>query len=580
VTPARAIALLAATALAVFLLHLLKPRAQRTVVASTLLWASVLRERKRSEKLWRWWLSLLLCLIAALAIGLALTQPHLPASESDARLVIVLDNSPSMAARTRDGGTRFSHALAEARALLAGAHFRAMLLDTMGRAPVSGVTSPAEARALLDRFQVVSFGQAQMPALPRDAGLNVHVISDGVAAFTVPAAAVVHSVFEAADNVAVTAFEVRALPADRLRLEAFVQLYNASPGRKHTRLALHGAQGFKLEQDFDLAPGELIDASFDVSTFNGGVLAAGALTPGDAFTLDDLAFAMVPRHATREIVLVTRGNARLEGCLRSLPAVRVRTIAPPQYSAALAPDAFVFDAFAPSEAPPVSALLFHPPPVHWLPAAKREASHVSVADWDRGETLTDGVAWGDLRIRRATLTGAAHPVVSAADGVLIARGSAKAAWLMVGFSPQESNLPMQTGFPVFVGNALDWLIDAEPSPIHGIGMVHSSLFDATVTDGSGARVASRNTPEGTVFEAARPDVYTLRAQSQTRKVVANLIDTRVADINHSRFANRPASAAAPVSVKRQPADPWAMLLWVAAALLLAEWAAYTRRITL
>jgi len=413
--------------------------------------------------------------------------------------------------------------------------------------------------------------------LPIDAS-ELHLFGDGIAPLDIPARAVIHSVFEAADNVAVTALEVRPFPADPLRFEAFVQVFNASSRPQHARLTLRGGERFSVAQELDLAAGELVDASFDVSRFEGGVLAAAALSHNDAFALDDLAFAMVPGHRSRQVVLVTSGNARLEDCLRSLPGMRLRTIAPAQYRDDLPADALVFDGFVPDAPPPAPALLFHPRAASWLPATSREVSAISVTDWDRDSVLTDGVAWHDLRIRRATLRSVEHPIVSAADGALIATGRAKAPWIAVGFSPQDSNLILQTGFPVFVGNALNWLGDADPPVVRGIGTVHVPVANAVVNDGSGGRVISRSTPDGTVFDAARPDVYTVHSGARQVKVVANMLDPRVADINHSRFADRPAPEKTRPAVMRQPAAPWTVLLIFGLVILLLEWVAYTRRI--
>jgi Ca-activated chloride channel family protein len=573
-------ALLGAIAALIALLHLLKPRPQPMVVPSTLLWASVAKQRKRRDRLWRWWLSLLLCLAVGLAIGFALTRSDLPGAVTGTRMVLVLDNSPSMAARTRDGKTRWLHALEQARGLIEASRSHIMLLDTMGRAPVTGFVARAEALAVLDRLRVASGGVPQLPAPANDASADVHVLSDGVAAIDIPVRAVVHSVYEAADNIAVTALDVRPFPTDPLRFEAFVQVFNASAGPKHARLTLRGGERFALSQELDLAPGELVDASFDVSRFEGGVLAAAALTQNDAFAMDDVAFATMPEHRSRQVVLVTRGNARLEDCLRSLAGLRLRTILPAQYRDDLGADAYVFDSFAPDKPPAAGALLFHPPAVSWLPAVSREVLGTTVSDWDRSHVLTDGVAWHDLRIRRAALRLVEHPVVSAANGTLIATGKASAPWIAVGFAPQDSNLALQTGFPVFVGNALSWLSDAQPPAVRSIGTVHVPLADAYVTDGSGARIASRNTPEGTVFEAARPDVYTVRSSERHLQVVANMLDPRLADINHSRFADRAESDVVRPPAVRGNAAPWIVFLLAGVMFLLLEWAAYTRRITL
>jgi len=85
-------ALLAAIAVFVVLLHLLKPRPQQVIVSSSLLWASVVRKRKSRDRIWRWWLSLVLSLAAALAIALALTHPDAPGALPGTRMVLVLDN--------------------------------------------------------------------------------------------------------------------------------------------------------------------------------------------------------------------------------------------------------------------------------------------------------------------------------------------------------------------------------------------------------------------------------------------------------------------------------------------------------
>src|SRR5262249_52469852 len=132
-----------------------------------------------------------------------------------------------------------------------------------------------------------------------------------------------------------------------------------------------------------------------------------------------------------------------------------------------------------------------------------------------------------------------HSVVSAANGALIVTGKAAAPWIVVGFAPQASNLVLQPGFPILVGNALAWLSDVDPPVMGGIGTVHVPVSGASVVDGNGARVVSQSTPDGTVFDATRPDVYTVHAGTRQLKVVANVLDPRMADINHSRLADRP-----------------------------------------
>lgn len=321
-SPLLAYTVVAITALLIVLLHLLRPRALRRAVSSTLLWVQVLRQRSKYHAPWRWLLSLLLCLLVGMALALALGRPEGPGS-GQSKVVVVLDNSPSMAARTRDGTSRWHHAVEKAHSLIDSTGVEVMLVDTMGRAPVEGFVHPARALDALGRFQVVSHGAPRAPVLPETGEFDVHVISDGVAAFDVPPDAIVHSVFEQAVNVAITGLQVRPYPADPLRVEAFVQVYNASTQAQRVRLSLRGSEKFSVAQELQMDSGELIDASFDISDFDAGVLAAAALAEGDAFASDDLAFAMVAPHRVRDVVLVTGGNARLEDAIRSLPGVRL-----------------------------------------------------------------------------------------------------------------------------------------------------------------------------------------------------------------------------------------------------------------
>src|SRR5262249_46179906 len=109
-SPVLAVCLLAGITMSIVLLHLLKPRRRQVLVASTLLWASVAKRHGRRDRLWRWWLSLALCLGVGLAIGLALILSR-PGAMGAPRTVLVLDDSPSMAVRTRDGKTRWLHAV-------------------------------------------------------------------------------------------------------------------------------------------------------------------------------------------------------------------------------------------------------------------------------------------------------------------------------------------------------------------------------------------------------------------------------------------------------------------------------------
>ena len=587
-SPAAAFALLAGVGLVILLLHLLRPPPAKVVVPSALLWARVMRDGKRPDA--RRLLLLLLALGAGLSLALALTRPEVPAIAASAqRLTLILDNSASMAARMRDGRSRWQHAVEQARTLLqqSGAPSEVMLMDTVGQLRASGFVDRDSAVAALGHAAVAAWGNARMPPAPLPAGAQVHLFTDGVAQIEVPEGAIVHPVFEPADNVAVTAFEARPLAQEPTRYEAVVQVLNASPGEQRVRLLITGGAHFSIAQDLDLRAGETVNATFDVSDFEGGVLGATVICEADAFALDDSAYALIPPHRPKRVLLVTPGNPALGDALRHLPGVRLTVVSPGGYRRSGEHDAFVFDRFAPVEAPAAGALLLRPPARKWLAGLSSQRAAPRIAAWNEDHAVTSAIAWRNLRLARAALEAASktdsHALVLAsgsASGALVTAGESPVRWVKVGFALQDSNFALQPDFPVFLGNALGWLTEPIPVLARGLGNVEVALPHAQVRDGSGRPVAATATARGVVFEAPRADVYTVTAPGGQVLVVANVADPHYALINRTHLGDGDvATAGGDASAPLWPGELWMLLLLFAGALLLLEWTAFTRRRT-
>lgn len=146
-TPA-ALALLLLLAAAIVALHLLRPRVARAVVGSNLLWALVLGRRTQRNPRWRWWLTVLLALAIGLGLLLAALLPTSLIAQAPAqRVLLVIDNAPSMQARMRDGRSRLAHAREAAAAWLRsqGDGVAVRVADTMGLAPLGDFVPPARA---------------------------------------------------------------------------------------------------------------------------------------------------------------------------------------------------------------------------------------------------------------------------------------------------------------------------------------------------------------------------------------------------------------------------------------------------
>ncbi|MCW5621333.1 MAG: BatA domain-containing protein [Burkholderiales bacterium] len=593
--PLAAWALLIGVAVSIMLLYLLRARPARLAVSSTLLWSKIAATHALRFQRWRWLLSLLLALLIGLSIALALTRPEATHADNDVRrLVLVLDNSPSMAARTTGGATRWEHAVHRAALLMkdAGPAREFLVLDTMGQRSAGQFIGAAAALTVLEALTPTAVGEARMPVLPREPGTLAYLLTDGVADFQ--AGQVLRdppvrtqSVFEPADNAAITAFDVRAMPHAPTQHEAFVRVFNASASARRITLVLDGAE-FGIRRVLEIGPGESSNQFFDVSAFRGSVLRATAVMDGDAFALDDMAYAVTPTHTRTRVLLVTPGSAELEAALGLLAGVQLTVVAPAAYRESAEFDAYVFDRFTPTQAPAGGALVFASAPASWLSEAMKPVKRPVITRWDETFAFARPIAWDELRVERATLGslpsgGAAAAVVlgyAREEGALISAKEGSPRAIHAGFALRESNLALQAGFPVFLAAALDWIAASNVPLRREAGAIEVTLREAEVYDRNGRRLDTFATTGGTGFVASASDVFTSRNRQGELQIVTGPRSEALSAINRTTFAD---DARPQEEDRARTASAWSLqpawLLGFALFLLLLEWFGYTRRVT-
>jgi len=584
-----AIAALAA-ALVVTTLYLLKPPPRRVLVPSSLIWDRVLRESHRSSDRLRWWLSLLLAAIIAVSIVIAVTRPKLTgAGEAADRLVLVLDNSPTLATRTTDGATRWSHALAKARATLAvrSAGTQVLLVDTMRRIATPGFEYRDAALERLQQLHVAYGGTPLVPDISQASDAETVLISDGVQITGVPRSARIESVFEPVENAGITAFEVRPLPADPRRYQAFVEVSNAGGADRNIDIALAGVGGRRVAGTVNVPAGGARAQVIEISSLEAGPVRASLTMTGDGLAADDVAYALLPMRRVVRVGLVSNGNPYLEKSLRAQPRVKLTSMSPQRYAEGRDIDVWVFDRFAPRTQPGAPALLFRPSAVSWLPSPGREVADVTVAAWDGAHPLLENLSLRDLAVERAVATrpadGASEHdlvVVSARGNMpLVVAHEGAARRVSFAFGLEDSNFALHAGFPLFLGNALDWLAGEHSAFATGLGLVEVPVAKARIVGPDGIELPAQAMAGGTLFEVTEPGMFTVVSASGRLRVAANLLDRRVTDVNHSPLAPLQPMATEPVQALRFPLDPWVALLLVAVLLLGFEWWTWNRRVT-
>jgi Tfp pilus assembly protein PilN len=578
-----ALGLLAVVTAAVVLLYLIKPSPRRLTVSSAVIWRRVLRERARTPDRLRWWLSLLLAVAVALMLALGLTRPELWGFGAAERVALVLDNSATLATLTVDGKTRWQHAIERARQIVraGGAGSRYMVADAQRTIPSPRFEESDAALATLDRLRVVTGGQPVFPDVTRAGGAGVRavLVTDGVADLLPPPQTETLSVFQPADNVGITAFDLRAAPRDRRRYQAFVEVLNASPGAKRVELRVAGAGRPSTTRILDIPGGVAISESFDVSAFAGGQLRASVSADYDALAADDVAYAYLPPSRTIRVGLVAAGASLLERSLQVLPGVRLSILPPQRVGASSDVDVWVFDGYAPERAPRAPVLMFHPPRARWLPTLEGELGATAVWAWAPRHPVTEGVSLRDVLVDRALALGVpaeAQVLATNRDGrPLILASASGPRWVEVAFAPGDSNLPLQPGFPALLSNALDWMTGEAPALRSGPGLIQVPLVDADVLDPRGRQVTKHRMLGATFFEAEEPGIYVANVGERRVRVAVNVAN--VTAVNASRLAGRPTAAASQAS--HSAVDPWMAILLAAALLLVLEWWTYNRRVT-
>ncbi len=435
----------------------------------------------------------------------------------------------------------------------------------------------------------VTHGLAPVVPLPeQSSAIETLVITDGVTIGPIPSHARLDSVFESVENAGITAFEVRRLPADPRRYVAHVGVANASGIEKRLDLAIVGVGGKRVSRTIAVEAGGLRSELFDLSAFDGGPVRASIAMPGDGFAPDDVAYAGLPVHRVMRVALVSAGNALLEKSLRSQPRVALTVIPPRAYDGDRGFDAVLFDRYAPEARPQVPALLFMPGAAAWLPPRGKDIINVSVSTWNAAHPLLDNISLLDVTVDRAIVfdpaaqrDGAPTVLASAAGGVpLMIAHEDEMRWISLSFALESSNFPLQAGFPIFLDNALNWLLAEQPLMSRGLGLVDVPVPRARVVAADGKELATLATAGGSQFEVDAPGLFSVVSAHQRLSVAVNLLDRQITDVNNSSLAQMEPAAQPPGAASRAlRVDPTLVLLLAAALLLLFEWWSWNRRLT-
>jgi hypothetical protein len=575
--------LLAAAAAVAAWLFLIKLKPPRLLVPSLLLWQRVL-DSTRETTLWeriRRVVSLVLTIVIALVLTLAVARPSVGRGAGTAargRRLIVLDSSWSMLARTRSGERRWDRAEAEARRLAVAASGDEIALATTADGLIEGPTPDlALIESALDRIKPTG---GEGAAWPRVGGVeSVHFLTDGATARALDPGVVVHSVFEPASNVAITALEVRPSTTDADAGDAFLEVANFATSGQRVHVTLVRGSVSMFDRQIDMAAGEAMHQTIPLPRGGDPRLEARVEADGNALDVDDQASAWIDHAQPTSVVVVGANTGWLRPLLAREPDVRATFVAPAGYRPGRE-DAVIFDRWAPAEPPGRPALVFAPPASDWLgepgPEERRPrwtspGAHAVVRGLDPLTITID-------RARPYSGTDLVPVALSDQKTPLVyVRESPIERVALVTFGPDESNLTAAPAFPVLVGDALDWLTHPASGGNRRPGPLFVDRGVTSVVGPKSVRVPLQEAGEGLVARLDAPGLYVLSGGGARSIVAVNVGDPQVSNLNRTTLATN--QRAVTVEAGGAGRAWWVYCATIAFFLILAEWWTWQRRVT-
>jgi Ca-activated chloride channel family protein len=591
--------------------YLLKRKRVVKLVSSTLLWQRFLSETQASapfQKLRRNWLLILQIILLLLAV-LALSRPYFAtrARASDLR-VIILDASASMEA-TDEKPSRFEKARQEALSWVDSLRDQDKMVVLQAAANTEVKQSETGDKAALRRAilscQAMDSPTRLVPALKmaeslvRDRGKEsnpeIHLFSDGavpdLSDFDNKALPLIyHKEGVGANNLGITALDVRANPEDASQRAIYVSVVNFSTNKVDTGLEL-SFDGTVLEtRPLSIAAGETSAQVFLASQARDGVFTV-RLTTDDDLAADNQASVVSLLPHPVKVLLVTRGNRLLERAFRASPNVQLSVVNDLTDDGS-AYDFVALDNVIPTVWPKGNVLAIRVANTNWFDKIT-ELDQPAIVDWRATHPVLHYVGFDNVQVEKSaavkTPSWAVPLIYSPEADIAVAGDLGRQRILWIGFDIFDSTWPLRISFPIFIANAVDWLNPANTRSsellVHGGDPFRLALTEpaksaeVTLPDGTKRQLNVDPTANELVFgDTGRQGIYHLRIGTNDTTFCVDLLDAAESNIKpRDELKLGKYSTVSATTLHRTNLELWRPIAAVALAVLMFEWWYYHRR---
>lgn len=330
------------------------------------------------------------------------------------------------------------------------------------------------------------------------------------------------------------------------------------------------------QRKISLAAESLANAEDEFTWDQGGKLQA-EITPSDALAADDRATVNIPTFRTARVAVFANNSSPfatdLLNVLSSNPYVEAQVL-PPELSASVSADIAIYQGATVTSQPDSNSI--------WFLSSPPQASSrpVRVIGWNMQHPVTRWVRTRDISVRNpATLkVEPGDTVLAYTEGdppapLILARERNGHRMLVVGFNPHDSNLPLESAFPLLMAGSVEWMT-------HSVDEVADSLTTGEIDlPGPVAKIVAPSGRE-VVFARQGANVHWLASEAGTYRIVGpggeSSVTVTPPALPSERVQLTEAEAA---EVQGEPLPPTAWDLWrwlvlLAVVALWAEWWLY------
>lgn len=580
----------------IIVLYLLKRRHEDFTVSSLFLWEEVIKDIEANapwQKLKKNTL-MILQIIAVILLAFALAKPYISSLDSNVQnVVVVIDTSMSMQSKTGNK-TRFDEAKTRAREYITNLKPNTYVtLISMGKNTVIEENLSKNKSSLLNALNAI---EVTYTALNTDDAKsiifsianqhpNTKVVLFGDERLFLEGVDVEFSdVSEEAENFAIVLLSHKVTEKG---ITALSTIANYTGSKAKIPLSIYLDEKVYDAKYVDVVPGEISNVYWNDLPIGANVIEV-RIDKEDALAVDNVYWNVVEKGLGSKALLVSDGNVFVEKALALSNKLELYKTLPDESREYTGYDLYIFDGFLPEKIPENgSIMIFNPPQnplfnvgeVVEIPQIKELKGEVFkyVNDFD--------FSVGESKILEVPVW--AEEIIEFKEGSGGFMGNINnQRILVVGFDVFNTDISITPAFPIFITNAVEWLLPSAIENIAGVNPKDSITFNLH----PGTEKAYIETPSKEIFEIAppfpprvfdrteEPGVYTLVQKTSEGEVnynfAVNVPSKNESDINKKVVSQDDYAGAEEENATKTGRNIQSVFIWIIIIILLIEWWVY------